>query len=223
MPATGEASVHMSSPTTTSPVRELPVIAGHLALDFTNTIDDPQGGPRHDHIATYDGLLLWSVRAGILSPARGNHLRRDVGPTEATRAVRRAHRMRDTLTDAFVDLASGGRTIKPRHWVLLKSFVADALDHADLAPDGAGLRLRWSRTDSAHAMLWPIAQASVDLLTTVDVHRIKRCAGCDWLFLDRSRNRSRRWCAMDDCGTQAKMRRYIARRATLRSPAQPSR
>ncbi|MGZ8649732.1 MAG: CGNR zinc finger domain-containing protein [Solirubrobacteraceae bacterium] len=35
-----------------------------------------------------------------------------------------------------------------------------------------------------------------------------------WLFIDSSRNHSRRWCTMNICGASAKMRRYRARKAT---------
>jgi hypothetical protein len=69
-------------------------------------------------------------------------------------------------------------------------------------------------------MLWPIAHAALELLTDAELHRVKRCAGCPWLFLDHSKNTSRRWCAMNDCGTHAKVRRYVARRAALRTSSQ---
>ena len=90
----------------------------------------------------------------------------------------------------------------------------DAVAHADLVPDGTGLHLVWPDAHHPHAVLWPIPHSAVDLLTTGDLRRIKRCAGCEWLFLDRSKNASRRWCAMTDFGTQSKIRRYVARRAS---------
>jgi len=55
--------------------------------------------------------------------------------------------------------------------------------------------------------------AAVDLLRTGPLDRLKVCAACPWLFLDTSRNRSRRWCSMSDCGARLKMRRYRARAA----------
>jgi predicted RNA-binding Zn ribbon-like protein len=59
--------------------------------------------------------------------------------------------------------------------------------------------------------------AAVELLTTGPLDRIKACAGCRFVFVDESKNRSRRWCSMEDCGTTAKMRRYVARRSANRS------
>ena len=65
-------------------------------------------------------------------------------------------------------------------------------------------------------MIWPLAQAALDLLTQSPSRRVKRCAGCPWLFLDGSKNASRRWCAMNICGTDEKIRRYVSRRAERR-------
>ncbi|MFS0885996.1 CGNR zinc finger domain-containing protein [Aeromicrobium sp. 179-A 4D2 NHS] len=46
--------------------------------------------------------------------------------------------------------------------------------------------------------------------------RVKRCGRCPWLFVDRSKNASRRWCDMNDCGRAEKIERYVARRAERR-------
>ncbi|HWT23248.1 MAG TPA: CGNR zinc finger domain-containing protein, partial [Solirubrobacteraceae bacterium] len=63
--------------------------------------------------------------------------------------------------------------------------------------------------------LWPVAVAAVDLLRDPErLARLKQCGHCRWLFLDASRNRSRRWCSMEHCGTAAKI---DARRARGRA------
>jgi hypothetical protein len=58
-----------------------------------------------------------------------------------------------------------------------------------------------------------IVRSAVELLTSEDRSRLRVCAGedCDWLFVDGSRNRSRRWCDMSTCGNRAKARRYHER------------
>lgn len=44
--------------------------------------------------------------------------------------------------------------------------------------------------------------------------RLKACIdeGCQWAFFDATRNRSRTWCSMEECGNREKTRRYRARR-----------
>jgi predicted RNA-binding Zn ribbon-like protein len=63
-------------------------------------------------------------------------------------------------------------------------------------------------------VLWPIAQSAAELLTSPELARVRECAKehCNWLFVDRSKNRSRRWCDMQECGNVAKVRRYRSRK-----------
>ena len=204
----------------TDTVRELPMVAGHLALDFANTIDDPEGPARFDHIATFAGLLNWSVRAGALSPERAKRLQRAAAtqPRATAAALRKAHTLRHVLGGTFTAVATHSGSATTR-WAELQPFLKDAISRAEISPTTGAheYQLAWPHSDDFSAMLWPIAQAALVLLTGPDLDRVKRCAGCPWLFLDQSKNASRRWCAMNDCGTQEKIRRYVARRAERRS------
>jgi predicted RNA-binding Zn ribbon-like protein len=179
-------------------IRELPIVGGHLALDFANTVDDPEGKARHDHIATYAGLVNWSVRTGVISEDR----REDPAAT-----LERAHALRQIIIDVFTDIAAGE---PPSKWTELRPYVTEAIGSAELTRDHG---LTWPDGDN---LLGPIAYAAFELLTGSEVHRVKRCAGCPWLFLDQSKNGSRRWCAMNDCGKHAKIQRYVAKRAARR-------
>jgi predicted RNA-binding Zn ribbon-like protein len=63
-------------------------------------------------------------------------------------------------------------------------------------------------------ILWPVVQSAVELLQSDQRHRVGQCQddrGCGFLFLDTSRNRSRRWCSMESCGNRAKANRHYAR------------
>jgi predicted RNA-binding Zn ribbon-like protein len=46
--------------------------------------------------------------------------------------------------------------------------------------------------------------------------RLKACTdeGCQWAFFDATRNRSRTWCSMEECGNREKTRRYRERRGS---------
>jgi predicted RNA-binding Zn ribbon-like protein len=77
------------------------------------------------------------------------------------------------------------------------------------------LALAWRDADRTDLdrVLWEAAASAADLLTSPDLARVKTCpgAGCAWLFLDRSRNGTRRWCDMSVCGNRAKARRHYSR------------
>ena len=51
--------------------------------------------------------------------------------------------------------------------------------------------------------------------------RLKACPRdpCFWAFYDRSKNRSGRWCRMEDCGNIEKARAFRERRQSSRGPA----
>jgi predicted RNA-binding Zn ribbon-like protein len=78
-------------------------------------------------------------------------------------------------------------------------------------------RLRWEQdATTPSAAVGHLTVAAVDLLREGSTDRIKVCPSCGFVFLDLTKNRSRRWCSMEDCGEQEKMRRYVAKRARAR-------
>ncbi len=52
------------------------------------------------------------------------------------------------------------------------------------------------------------AYSALRLLSENEVKRIRVCGNCGWLFLDRSKNRSRVWCDMSVCGNRVKAARH---------------
>jgi predicted RNA-binding Zn ribbon-like protein len=65
-----------------------------------------------------------------------------------------------------------------------------------------------------------VARAAALLLTDPGrLSRLRQCGGatCGWLFLDETRNHSRRWCTIKDCGNLAKVRRHRAKQRQLRT------
>jgi predicted RNA-binding Zn ribbon-like protein len=154
-----------------------------LALDFANTIEAPD----KDHLRSYADLVTWARRAGAL-PATV----RPSGDLE------RALELRAAIFDAFTT----GGSLKT-----LLGFYAEAVN-AGTIEDG---EFAWEGRHPDRP-LWPVAVAAVDLLRSDRLARVKQCANCNWLFVDVSRNGSRRWCSMGECGVHVKMRRYRAAR-----------
>jgi predicted RNA-binding Zn ribbon-like protein len=88
-----------------------------------------------------------------------------------------------------------------------------ALDALDLRFEG-GVSLRAGRSGD---LVRDIGAATVTALLRATARpgwaRLKACRGddCRWVFIDGSRNSSRRWCAMAECGNRAKVAAYRAR------------
>jgi predicted RNA-binding Zn ribbon-like protein len=200
---------------TADDVTRMRLVGGNLALDFINTRTGPPVGPPDDDVLTgYAELVAWGAYAGALTKAEAAALRRlsrgDPSGTHATFA--RARRTRDYLDEMFRTLAAGQ---VPSTTVLaqLRDDEADALSHAHLER-GSTFAWTWRKDHTLGRPLWPVVHAAVHLLTTGALDRIKGCGGCRFLFNDESKNRSRRWCSMDDCGATEKIRRYVAARRT---------
>lgn len=175
---------------------DIELVGGNRALDLANTLEGPVGPPADiDHLATPADLALWLRRVGI----------EPVGDAD-DRLLARARVLRGAVADVFLALAEDDAPDPAALGALLRATAGGRL-----VPDGAVYRLQW-RDDP----LAPIAQDGVDLLRSGPLDRVKHCDVCRWLFVDASRNRSRRWCSMGECGGRSKMRRYRARRATGR-------
>jgi predicted RNA-binding Zn ribbon-like protein len=99
--------------------------------------------------------------------------------------------------------------------------LATALAHRRLALESGKATWTWSgEADDLTSILWPVVLAASELLTSEQIMpRVKRCPNCGWLFLDTSRNGMRRWCSMQDCGSEAKSKRQYERKRAEKSEA----
>jgi predicted RNA-binding Zn ribbon-like protein len=212
--------------------RELPIVGGHLALNFANTIDDPLGPARHDHLISYADLLSWSSRVGSVGRDQGRtlHTSADALPLDAASVMAKAHRLRNAINELFGHLADEptGTHLPMSAWAELQELAADALRQATptQGSQDSGYLWSWDTELALQVPLHPVAMAAANLLVDPRLRKVKRCARCPWLFIDTSKNRSRRWCDMNDCGRAQKIERYIAHRAAQRtadrSPKGPS-
>ncbi|MET8368453.1 CGNR zinc finger domain-containing protein [Micromonospora profundi] len=198
---------------TAEDVTRMHLVGGNLALDFVNTRTGPPVGPSDDDVLTgYPELVAWGVHAGTLTQTEATALRRlsRNDPEGAHAAFSRALDTRDYLDEIFRSLAAGGAP-STAALARLRDDEADALSHAQLE-GGSTFAWVWRDDQTLARPLRPVVHAAVQLLTAGPLDRIKGCGGCRFLFHDESKNRSRRWCSMDDCGTAEKMRRYVAAR-----------
>lgn len=185
-----------------------------MALDLVNTGSRRAGGPFRERLHTYADLVTWAERVGLIGAEEGARLRTEAAAHagDAESVLERARSLRETVYRVFAAEA-GGRPPSPDDLAALSEAAAAAASHRVLAPEAAGYRFAWPERERLDRLLWPVAMSAAELLVSEDLGRVKECAtaNCSWLFLDMSRNRSRRWCDMKDCGNRAKARRHYAR------------
>ncbi|MCL4395887.1 MAG: CGNR zinc finger domain-containing protein [Chloroflexi bacterium] len=194
------------------------LVAGVLCLNFANTLYGHGKTPIHEYLFGYPDLTVWCSRVGIVSKEHSAYLMRLAlrQPNVALSVFHRAIALRETIFRVFTAVADA-RPPLTADISALDSARTEALAHSRVVAGGKGYSVEWPSRGALDRLLWPISLSAVDLLVSPDLDRVRHCAGCDWLFLDTSRNHMRRWCSMSVCGNRAKVRRYLARKRTLAS------
>ena len=185
------------------PIGEAKLIGERLCLDFTNTVGGRKGSEIIlEKLKTYDDLLTWSVHAGILDRKDAKKLGKG-----SQSVVKRALQLREAIYRICIAVLKH-ESPNTKDMTLLNNEIRQARNHEFI---DSKFRLRAKSTDKdVDRMLWPVALSAADLLTTDDLKRLQQCESenCGWLFVDTSKNHTRQWCDMSDCGNRAKVRKF---------------
>ena len=200
-------------------------VGGRLCLDLINTVGGrlSSGAVLRDKLGEYNNLLEWSRLAGLANPPETRALARFAAShRQAAQAIlTRAIVLRETLYRIFQS-AIEGRRPRARDLETLGRELHLARARQRLSHAGGAFRWTWERGEPAlDRILWPVSLSAAELLTSEDLARLRQCEGndCGWMFLDISRNHSRHWCDMKDCGNRAKVRRFRRRQQRNRGRA----
>jgi predicted RNA-binding Zn ribbon-like protein len=193
---------------------------GRDCLNFANTVGGRRPDQPYDYLCDYDDLVAWGRHAGLLTDDEARHLVEEASrrPGEAAQALAQAILLREAIYRIFSAIAAGGSPLVD-DLMVLNNTLKVTLARLEVRATETGYSWAWRKEPEAlDPMLWPVARSAGELLTSEDVERVRECAGdsCGWLFLDLSRNRSRRWCAMSDCGNRAKAKRHYQHSRTKR-------
>ena len=190
---------------------------GELCLDFVNTVSD-RGTEPVERLTSYGELLRWARGAEVVDADGAERLAAlaEDAPEVAEPVRRRAVELREALFELFAVAAAGG-ALPATPLEELNHVLPDTLSHLRLQPAEDGCAWVWSPgrdvEEELSAPLWRVVRSAARLLTSGELDRVRECDAdtCRWLFFDRSRNRSRRWCDMQQCGNRAKARRHYRR------------
>ena len=210
-----------------SPAATAKLIGGRLCLDFVNSVggrtpaspSTPAGAAacvvREDKLTDYGDLLAWSQHVGLLTEGEMQKLHRESRqqPAEAASVFARAIELREAIYRLCKAILNDSLP-RQSDLMLLNQELAIAHDRIRLGVGKENFVWEWiDIKNSLDRMLWRIADSTAEFLTIGDLTRLRECNGedCGWLFEDTSKNRSRQWCDMRDCGNLAKVRRFRTR------------
>jgi predicted RNA-binding Zn ribbon-like protein len=193
---------------------------GTVALDFVNTVSGMRSSdsPR-DRLQGYPDLVYWAEQVGLVDAKRAATLytAAEQQPHRAAAAFALAIRAREALHDLTLAAIDGQPTPEVA-LEIVNAWIGDALAHGRFRPKGPGQFERALEDDGdLLAFLRPVALDAAELLEheisngLVGVCEERLVGRCAWLFLDATRNHSRRFCSMKDCGNRAKQRRHYQR------------
>jgi predicted RNA-binding Zn ribbon-like protein len=194
-----------------------PLLGNALCLDFVNTLN-PRTGRPVDFLHCYTDLLVWAYKAKLIlrNQAIALHKHAQAHSLEAKAVFSKAIEFREAMYQVFFALSRNHEPTK-RDLDLLRNVYAEAVIHSTLQPGG----FHWlGQPNELSQILWPVAESAVTLLIRAERARLKECANhatCGWLFYDTTKNNGRRWCSMQDCGNQEKVRLLRNRRHDTRA------
>jgi predicted RNA-binding Zn ribbon-like protein len=188
-------------------------LTGEVSLDLVNTLDWRSSSAPGELLGSYSDLVRWGRHTGVLKEqeARGLASEATKHPKKASAVLQQALALRETLFRLFSAVADG-KQAEAADVESLNRSLSDALSRLRLKPDREGYRWDWKESGDAELerLLWPVIRSAGELLTSEQLTLLRQCPGegCAWLFLDTSRNKSRRWCSMEVCGNRSKARRH---------------
>ena len=193
---------------------------GTVALDFVNTVSGMRssGSPR-DRLQAYPDLVYWAEQVGLLDAKRAAPLYAlaEDAAQRAAASFALAIRRREALHDVTL-AAIDGRPTPEAALEIVNAWIADALAHRRFHAKAPGkFEPALEEDGDLLAFLRPVALDAAELLEhevsngLVGVCEERLAGRCAWLFLDATRNHSRRFCSMKECGNRAKQRRHYQR------------
>jgi predicted RNA-binding Zn ribbon-like protein len=214
------------------------LVAGALCLDFVNTVGDRTGTRQYvrNYLQTFDDLIAWGLQTEVLAEREAATLRplAHRRPDDAAAALTRAVDLRETLHTVFSPVAAG-RAIPRDALADFNRMLPSMLAYSRLEKTPDASACRWvfdasakpedtgTGTGSFDRVAWSVVQSATALLTSRDLEHVHQCSleTCGWLFLDLSKNKTRRWCSMKMCGNKSKVRHHRATRREGREAREP--
>lgn len=193
--------------------RTFQLIAGNSALDFVNTLDwrFRESGPE-ELISSYDDLVGFTEQSKLMTVKQAKQLKRRTSAYAGVRILDEARELREALANLIYS-GLDGLNVPGARLKTVEKFFQTARAETRLVREGARLRWDWAGAEvKAEFPLWALTRAASRLMLSENVARIRACDNpeCRWLFLDTSKNHTRRWCDMKICGNRMKARRFKA-------------
>lgn len=200
-----------------SHIYRLSILNEILCLDFVNTVGWHESESPSEWLKDLKDLATWGVRTRCLTKEEAEELERFVEqePSKAKLKYKQFIALREVMFRIFRAIVRGNPA--PAEDLAALSSQFELYKHLTLVesmPGQFALRFSSAVISPLERMHGELVRSAVDLLLSKNLKYLKQCDGgeCGWLFIDTSRNHSRRWCSMTDCGNRSKAKRHYRKK-----------
>lgn len=192
-------------------ISSLRLDGGILCLDFVNTIDNRKREIPYDYVKGFKDLLEWYGHTRALSPKIIHTLERLAKdyPQKAGVVFEKSIVLRELLHRLFTASLAKKKPAAADS-MQFNTYIGEAYANIEIGWVAGAGALQFNAPALEQVYWWPIKSA-VELFTSGQLAEVKECPACGWLFLDKSRNGSRKWCSMSTCGDVNKVTRNYQR------------
>ena len=203
-------------------VKNWKFIGGRLCLDFVNSVggreeQEEKSYPENiivkDKLENFNDFAAWAKDIGIITESERRYLLNSPEKKVTDQTFKKAIELRESLFKLIYNVINQFDPDEETIQILNREY-SIANENRRLVYKDNKIEWQFSKDPlKPDYLIWLIAESAVKLLSSELISRVKICSGddCGWLFLDTSKNKSRQWCDMKDCGNVAKVRRFRER------------
>ena len=183
------------------------LIGEEISLDFINTVSWRDTEWEHEWLHDPANFIAWALAAKLVDSRTAKAMK----SRPAAELMKELAQVHATRADLYTILTPLSFNKKPGEEAILKldTMVHKVFRHRHI--DSKKQEWVWDTPHTLAEILAPVIWNAAHIITNVDHTRISHCSGCNWIFYDKTKNRSRRWCDMEDCGSRDKSLRYYHR------------
>ncbi len=184
-------------------------VAGHLILDFLNTVDSEGRTNDCNRLTSHEALAAWCQIAGVITPSKASRITTSAiaSPAQAEQVLKALIAWREIVHRALTAILRQ-ESVAAEDWFAIETSVKNAVIGASLNRDTAGITGWQVISVDLTTIQNRLALHLIALLGSKLIATLKKCEGCTWLFIDGSKNHRRRWCVMSTCGSRCKAQRF---------------
>jgi predicted RNA-binding Zn ribbon-like protein len=198
----------------TKTIDELPIDSTILCCNFVNTVYSWKTHNPYDFLEDYQHFIDWCHKLLVAESDYLNHLQTLAkrNPADAHSVLEELRSIREKVHGFISVMAKEEMAKIPKLLKSINPLFTEMWKNLSLDFNGTVFTASYNiKPFNLKTPVWIIIKSFYDLLTQMEITRVKECPSCGWVFYDETKNGKRKWCNPLNCGTQDKMSRYHQR------------